>query len=387
MSALPGKYLDLIRDGAPPDELRAAVWSTLLAAVRCGWTFGDWHREMTSPTNRLGEWYWRRDDTGKVRSDDSVRSKIRSEYDRAAEHAATNPAVTDAEFAREYLREHIAAADAYDWSARDRRDRTGIRDREVLAALHRIAYQRGTLTPTVSIRTLCEATPFLGRTTMQRALASLIERRWLSRAAHATAEHPAAYRLQGPRVVRSGTVDDLPAGGDAVPLRTDPLLGLAVGPYGAAVYAALGDLPQSARGVSRRAQVSHQTAGRHLWRLERDGLAVIDHNGDWIRGPVDPGEVARGFQARKRARDRALRHELERRGWAAYVVHTGTALPSAEGTAVVPLRTAAIAKHGLVEMQLPPQSAPRIPPRTRWISPEDLIAPSEGPSPPDRRVV
>jgi len=312
---LRSRYLDLLRDGdrAPAfGEYRSrseAVRAVTLAMVNAGWSWSDFHAAMTDPRNVLSDWFVTRGD-GRRRTDTVKR--LSQQWDGAAQRAIDHPSLDNRADALQEVGHIIAAAQAHDWPGRN-----GKRDRAVFFALCTIATAHATLTPTVSVRTLCERTSYRSAQTVVNALHSLTTAGLVKVVRAAIADAPNSYRLQAPRGAREMDMITLTTGvRDYVQSSRTPDVALVLGEHAAAVYAAVDvDEPLSARAVARLAGVGSRTADRWLAELHRDGLVAHPHGeATWIRTMHDPA-VALGAESALISLERSTRHALQRRGF------------------------------------------------------------------------
>jgi hypothetical protein len=155
--ALPGTVIDLIRDGADEQDLRArgdrAVWSALVrtasSARQRGWSRVEWADLVTGKRSRLG--YQAAMKGSKERSRVALEKSLRGAWDAAARWLATTPApITrgDVESRARNLRDYAADAST------DLRDN----DRAILCFAADVPIRRGTDRPTLPLRAISEAT-------------------------------------------------------------------------------------------------------------------------------------------------------------------------------------------------------------------------------------
>ncbi len=94
-------WIDVVRDGLAPDELRGrgdtAVWaalrSTAMSAMQHGYGFPDWCATVLEPRSRLGAQARVRVGHGdKPRSADNLHRQLASAWDSAAARVAESPA-------------------------------------------------------------------------------------------------------------------------------------------------------------------------------------------------------------------------------------------------------------------------------------------------------
>ena len=326
-AALPGKWIDLLHAGDQHGRYQSrseAVMAFTLAAVNHDWTWPDYHEALTDHRNTLARWtLWRPDGTHRTPRDQI--NRLRRTWHKAQRRVAEQPPVGDATSAAHRLGEITAAANTNDWHGA-----AGRRDKAIHAILCRIANERGTTSPRVSVRTLCEASAHRSPRTISAALHSLQTAGWLriERAGHRT--EASTYQLLLPRVAheegganlhmsvsrtpcevhvqKSATPGDMLARDLALVLRSTA---------GAEVYRALSSDEQvSAREVARVSGVHRRTVARWLPRLAELGLARRHGSGDgWMRGDTDPALVTLEGGILEVEERRAERHRLQREGF------------------------------------------------------------------------
>ena len=155
--ALPSTVIDLIRDGADEQDLRArgdrAVWSALVrtasSARQRGWSRVEWADLVTAKRSRLG--YQASLKGSKERTRVALEKTLRGAWDAAGKWLETTPApITrgDIEAKARNLRDYAADATT------DLRDN----DRAILCFAADEALRRGTDRPTLPLRAIAEAT-------------------------------------------------------------------------------------------------------------------------------------------------------------------------------------------------------------------------------------
>lgn len=315
---LPADLRDMLRDGVGPDrtEQRSAVRRVTIGAINAGWNFADFDAAMNDPRNGLITWFLERDDR-KPRNARATSVKIRREWDRAREWLIEHPAITNGAEARQQIGLWTARLDELDWSGR-----SGLRDRAIYVQLLKRGTEIGTLTPQISVRTLCEATPYRGFKTVSRALESLEQRQLLKPKRVGGSTDATAYELLSPPSKQSAQVthnySPFP-GGDSVSVvrSADKALGLAFGAHAAAVYAALSDeVPLMPTAIARRANVSVRTANNKLKLLGAADVGLARRTPDgWVSNGPDPALVAAEHGAMDAEIDRTFKHAVQRHNW------------------------------------------------------------------------
>ena len=322
-------WLWVLRHGHPDKEPGPAVASFALAAIRHGWTLADYELAMSNPANALAGYYLRRDDRGdqRARHPRHVSRKIRREWKKFTEHAAEHPQVHGHGEARQRAAEVRDAANGVTWSGR-----TGVRDHTVLCALLDAADRLGHTQPTVSLRTLTEATPYRDRKTITRALDSLASAGWITRIPGGGIDQPTGYAIDIPGegqdegVCQKGASTlPFPWGDTAGPFLAQPMaqpvphnaLAMVFTPQAAAVHAVLeaaDGVPLTPADVVALAGVSRRTVYRWLPQLALAGLAMQKADG-WVVGQADPAQVAKDHGADFLAKLRKRKHENQRKGF------------------------------------------------------------------------
>jgi hypothetical protein len=182
--ALPGRTIDLIRDGVPVRDLRAmgdaavrrALLSTAASAMQCGWSDIDWSDEVLCARSRLGHQVRVARDGRRERPERQVRRMLDDAWDRATEYVSETPAWT-----RDSMRAEAEAR------ARRARDIASDPDvdlttamRAVLAYAADLAEKRGLHRLALPRRAVSDATG-LGDRATRTALATLHQRDLLRR--------------------------------------------------------------------------------------------------------------------------------------------------------------------------------------------------------------
>ncbi|WP_345037397.1 hypothetical protein [Georgenia daeguensis] len=175
-SALPGRMVDLIRDGVPPADLRAkgdrAVWAALVktaaSSQQRGHTYAEWAAIVTDAKSALGRQASIRAGRDKVKSPAAREKTLRSAWDAAARWLKDAPA----SFTRETVLAHVAAVRGW---AGDADADLDDHERMVLIAACDVAERNGTTRPAMPRRAVSEATG-LGERTVRTTLAALDDR-------------------------------------------------------------------------------------------------------------------------------------------------------------------------------------------------------------------
>ena len=311
------------RDGKYPTSYQA-VMGLAVVAVRAGWSLYDWTTAMSDPHNDLAAHYRRKDD-GRRRTHANAEGRMIRDWAKATRYAADNPQISDPGEIMQHLGLVRAAVAGAEWGGR-----AGLRDRVILGVILDAAESRPTACPTISLRSLCEQTPYRARATVQRGLDSLSSAGWLikDRSRSATTA-PTAYRIVLPGGVHSGSAPTPPVGAQpADPQWTPPVeregpvgrinhdLGIRFGMQAALIYSTLDpDIPQTMPAVVRRSGVSRSTVKRWLPELALMGLCYRTPQG-WYQGLRDAELVALENGALDLTEARKMRHELQRQGFA-----------------------------------------------------------------------
>lgn len=324
--ALPGRWIDLARDGDTQGTYRSrseAAMALALAMANHGWTHTDWHTEMTDPGNQLAAWALTRPD-GTMRSRRDTARRLDHTWTKATKRVGEQPPARTRPDILARLAEIQTEADTWTWTGRNAR-----RDHDTLTDLLGHATRHATLTPSISVRALCELGRRHGARSTHAALHSLAERGWIRIDKPTDRKLAARYHLLTPARQATGTpgntvVSRLPREGCVPRLtarRDQALDGLALvlSPVAADLYAALDGSPVSARELGRRVGCSHPTVARWLPRLARLGLAERGGDG-WFRGAGDVATVTGEAAGEARAR-RAARHAGDRARWEAARAH------------------------------------------------------------------
>ena len=177
-TALPGRYIDLIRDGVPTSALRAkggrrAIWSALLGICQSAQIRGhsqiDVQALLEEKNNKL--WWQMHTHKGRPLPEKQVRAMFDRAWDRAWELRTQNPTQTPEEVAADAAARAEqainAAADAAD-------ERLNLSDRDVLAFAAREAVRRGMTRVTLPLRAV-QAETGRGQTAVQNALVRLVK--------------------------------------------------------------------------------------------------------------------------------------------------------------------------------------------------------------------
>jgi hypothetical protein len=368
VTPLAARWLDLLRDGNNRDYQNdgAAVMAVAVAMVRAGFSYADYHREMFDPNNQLAaSWYQAKTD-GRHRNAPAASRKMRTEWGKAVRYAADHPQVHDRAEALQQLGVVKAAVVAAAWTGR-----SAIRNRSILGIIVAAGEQHGTMSPALSLRTICEQSAYRHYRTVANAVAALRDLGWVEVEPSSDASMPNSYRLRVPgkclqrahisvfpggdtavhgvdtsgggrvhgvdtssggRVRVANTLDDLAVNGPAGHPRDriDNNLALALGPHAALVYATLDpDIPQNPTTLIRRSGLARQTVYKWLKQLAQLGLARKSRS-LWLAGDTPVEVVASDYEVTAVAADRALRHGVERQGWREYVAAGG---PGLRGTA------------------------------------------------------
>lgn len=332
---LPARWHDLLRDGNDGDYATdgAAVMAVAVAMVRAGHTGSDFVREMSEPDNRLSAWYRRKDD-GRRRGVAASAQKMWREWDKAVRFAADNPQVHSPAEALQQLGLIRAATGEHTWAGR-----SAARDQWVLSVLIAEAQRRTTLTPAISLRTICEASPFRRPQTIANAIRSLSSRGWVEVVSPGSRSLPAVYRLRVPKAgqgvkaaaqvgvkdvdtslpLKGGDPDvhGLYTSGTQVIERSDAALALVHGVHAAAVHAVLEDGPGlNPTEIARRSGKSRPTVYKWLAVLLALGLVrqCPDSKG-WSRAARGQVTAVIEAQASELEMARVERHAAQRHAW------------------------------------------------------------------------
>lgn len=293
-----------------------------LVSIGAGRTVDDFISDMLDPRNQLGDFYrYTEGRHPRTRSQGAQIGKMRGTWAKAVARDAANPQIKSRPEALQRLGEIRSAVASTGWSGR-----TGLRDKIVMLALLDIGDSRGTISPRVSLRTLCEDTPYATLSAIRNALASLAKAGWLTADRRGMERTEATiYRLDiPPRPVPPTTHEDpLPGEGLVRGWHNEMAqpgvdLGMALGPHAATIHDALRvDAGQSVAQVIAQSGISRRTVYRWLPRLAESGLAV-QADGVWFRGPESPGAVVASLGADAKLTMRSTRHKLQREafhGW------------------------------------------------------------------------
>jgi hypothetical protein len=179
VKGLPGRSVDIIRDGVPEPDLQrrgdAAVWhalfSTAASAMQRGWRRLDWITYVTHPASMLGVQTARAYDTWppKMRTRTATIRQLHRAWAAAEEWVTTAPAATTVDEALARVAEVEAAArDAY----------LTTNDRAILAFAIDTARYYGTDRPALPRRAIAAMTD-LGEKAVRLGLDRLIDQGWL----------------------------------------------------------------------------------------------------------------------------------------------------------------------------------------------------------------
>lgn len=174
-TALPGRTVDLIRDGVRPADLRVggdrAVWralvSTAASALQRGHDFTDWAALVTETRSNLGRQMRLKGGT-KERPQRAVERTLTKAWETAEKFVSEAPAP----FTRDDALAHVALV--RDWTA-DADSPLDDNERAVMAAACVIAERNGTTRPALPRRTVIEGTG-LGERTVRTTLDRLHRR-------------------------------------------------------------------------------------------------------------------------------------------------------------------------------------------------------------------
>lgn len=315
MTRLDGRWVDLARDGDTRGDYArptAAAMAFMAAAVNAGLTFADVDALLLG--GQLYDAAYLTKSDGRRRQVRSAATLARRDYDKAVRYVADRPSVIDAAEALQTLGMLRTAIATADWPGR-----SGPRDKAVLEALVAIGESLGTVRPAVSLRTLCEDTPYRSAVTVKNALDSLAASGWVTRERGDTIDQPTVYTLTERGSQREQHMLYPRVGGD-VQVTTPPStpLALVLGVHAATVHATLTDLPVSRNDLHRLTGFAKSTCGKWLAQLARLGLARQTPAG-WVRTTLAPEQVAFEHGADLIALNRATAHALQRAGWAEHL--------------------------------------------------------------------
>jgi DNA-binding transcriptional ArsR family regulator len=308
---LSAKVVTLLQDGADGADRSSAAATVTLAMVNAGWGWADYFREMTENRNRLSAYFTRRSN-GKPYDEKRRNYLLARTWDKAQAYAAAHPAVASRTEAVQKIGVIRSMVPTADWTGR-----SGIRDRAIYLTLLDVATAHQTVTPTVSVRTLCEASSYRSAQTVANAIKSLVSRGYVEVVEGATADTPNGYLIREPRGGRDMDITISSTGvRDVVQDPPTRDVGTVLGPHAQAVLDAVSDeVPLTARAIARRAGVGRRTADKWLPLLLRDGLVRKDRSGNgWVRTAENPS-VVYGPEAAEIDLLRATRHALQRKGW------------------------------------------------------------------------
>lgn len=206
-SALPGRTIDRIRDGASESELRsrgdAAVWhllvSTAASARQRRWSFANWADVVMHRSSDLGTQAARKHDTWppKDRSAPQQEKLLRNAWDAAGDWLSQAPGAYTRETAIERVEAVAELAAAADLDPNER---------AVFGHAVLVACDIGTDRPALPLRRIADSTG-LGMKAVRCALQRLTEKGWLDLVdpgqRGANSRRAALYRIDTPIPVRS----------------------------------------------------------------------------------------------------------------------------------------------------------------------------------------
>lgn len=339
--ALADYWRALLRDGWTPNDRHDTPWGAAqgYANASCGAGRGRdaFVRDLSDERNGLHAALRYRED-GTRRTWNDFLSRLDDAWSNAETWTLDHPTVRSRTEAHQRLGEIRDAVNCHTWTGR-----TALRDRAVMLALLRIGDSMGSLTPRVSIRTICADTSYGSVQTVHRAISALRDAGWITTdRADATPQTPTTYNLLTParavtQVNRSMVYLPVEAC-SPVSQPPDPPTDLAVvlSPHAAAVWDALPSGPGvDVPTVAGRAGVHRRTVYRWLPRLEKLGLAARDGHGGWVRGPESPDVVAKDLGVEAKVQRRADRHALEREGFHGWYAARAEAVAQARRAAQV----------------------------------------------------
>ncbi len=270
-----------------------------VALVNAGWTFNDWHQELTDPRNGAASWY-RTDKNGRTRSNWTRR--IERDWGKAEAFVNRSAGIESRTEATHQIGLHREQAASLPWPGR-----AGPTDRAVLTALHQIATARGSLRFAASVRDVATASG-VSRTTAGRSLKRLQEAQWirLDIAAHLGSGTAATYRLTS----KPGRE----ANGFIVPARADTGSDVwrGMGRTAAHIYDALSLVPMSIGDLVQATGRCAKTVGRHLSVLASQGLAQEAWPGAWTLSSADEDQIVESNNWRGNRQRQVEQHERER---------------------------------------------------------------------------
>jgi hypothetical protein len=292
---LEGRFAEITYQGADwrnwyGSKFRARR-SVILGAVNKGWTCQECELVFLDVTAAVSDlWLTGSQDQDHGRTEGLKR--LRADYKAMRDYASRNPLYQSAAEARQRIGELAGDALVYPWNGR-----TGRTDRDVLAALHKMATKAGTDAVDASVRDLSILSGVTIRT-VSRSLRRLSDLGWIKQVERAS-PGAARYKLLSPQRVRRNYTHE-----PEVPLaeshvcrngaKADPghEVWVQLGKASLALYRVLDVAPQSARHLAKQAKVGSRTADRKLPVMGGLGLATKSDHG-WAFGTVSPDDVAK----------------------------------------------------------------------------------------------
>ena len=318
---------DILVDGYESSDRHDTPWGAALgyatACIQAGHSREAFRDQMLDPRNELGEVYRRRvdDPAGGCRKRGQAHTErlIDRDWAKAIRYVNANPTPHGRPETHQAIGVIRAAAATRDWPGR-----SGPRNRIIMNTLLNIADSIPSVTPKVSIRTLCEHTPYRSIQTIANALAALEEAGWITRnRTGADAAEVTTYGLRVPparvpivdKRYPSLRVEVMSTYG--TPVSSD--LGMALGAHAASIHSALDpEVGQSVAELVTRSGISRRTVFRWLPKLAKLGLARHSPKHGWLRGDTDPGFVASDYDVPDKVMEREARHKLQREGFHAW---------------------------------------------------------------------
>lgn len=169
--ALPGQYVDLIREGVQVStrsrgdiEVYNALVRTAMSATQRGWSFAEWSALVREDGSDLGRQLGRRGGDGRNRSAEAIRRSLRKAWTTAERQTALSPPTTP-EDARQ------AAAEVEAFAANPDANLPDVW-RAILAHAGTVAHTNSTIRPALPRHQIVAATGY-GDRTIRTALAKM----------------------------------------------------------------------------------------------------------------------------------------------------------------------------------------------------------------------